>query len=65
MLPCYLEVPQMFTASSGIMLIDMIFKPFFKIGEKFPIVCVVLVCLLYAYIAYVALKSAYLSSDHG
>ena len=54
----------MFTASSGIMLIDMIFKPFFKIGEKFPIVCVVLVCLLYAYIAYVALKSAYLS-EHG
>jgi len=53
----------MFTASSGIMLIDMIFKPFFKIGEKFGIVCVILVCILYGYIAYVALKSAYLS-DH-
>jgi hypothetical protein len=47
------------SASSGILLIDMLVRPFFKIGMKFPIVLLIMLSLFYGYIAYFALRSSY------
>ena len=49
----------MFSASSGILLIDFLIRPFFKIGMKFPIVLFIMLVVLYGYIAYFALRSSY------
>lgn len=51
------------TASTGILVLDYIFRPVLKIVMKFPIVGLVLLCLLYGMIAYKALKSAYLADQ--
>ena len=53
----------MFTASSGIYVIDTFLKPFFKIWEKSPLVMLFLVIVLYSIIAYIVIKSAFMS-DH-
>ncbi len=44
---------------SGILLIDFILRPFLKIGMKFPLVLLIMLCLFYGYIAYFALRSSY------
>lgn len=51
------------SASTGILVFDVVLRPFMKILMKFPIVGLVLLCLLYGTIAYKALKSAYLSDQ--
>jgi hypothetical protein len=48
----------------GLILIDMVCKPFAKILEKMPILMILFLCVLYAGIAYMVLKSAYLAEDH-
>lgn len=45
----------------GIVWIDFVCKPFFKGLLKQPEFMVILVCLIYGYIAYKLVKSAYLS----
>ncbi|HEY9685124.1 MAG TPA: hypothetical protein V6C97_16570 [Oculatellaceae cyanobacterium] len=51
-------------ASAGLFLIDFIFKPFAKIYEKMPIVSLLLCLVLYGFVAYIVLKSAFLSDQH-
>jgi|EndMetStandDraft_7_1072992.scaffolds.fasta_scaffold225703_1 ABC-type transport system involved in cytochrome c biogenesis permease component len=51
------------SASTGILVFDVVLRPFMKILMKFPIVGLVLLCLLYGTIAYKALKSAYLADQ--
>lgn len=46
-------------AGSGLLIIDFLVRPFLKIGMKFPLILLVLLTLLYGYIAYFALRSAY------
>ncbi len=53
----------MFTASSGIFLIDTLLKPFAKIFEKNPILALVTVVVMYSIVAYMVFKSAW-QSEH-
>jgi hypothetical protein len=55
--------PSMFTASSGIFLIDTLLKPFAKIFEKNPILALVTVVVMYSIVAYMVFKSAW-QSEH-
>ncbi|HEY9786476.1 MAG TPA: hypothetical protein V6D17_13800 [Candidatus Obscuribacterales bacterium] len=45
--------------ATGLLLIDYIVRPFLKIGMKFPIVLLIALTLVYGYIAYFAMRSAY------
>lgn len=54
----------MLSASAGIFLIDFIVRPFAKIAEKMPYVMLLFLLLLYGFVAYVVLKSVYLSDQH-
>lgn len=47
----------------GLVLIDFVFRPFAKIFEKMPFLMLGVLIILYAAIAYVVLKSAFLSTD--
>ena len=49
------------SAATGLMFFDFVARPFFKIGMKFPILSFLLLFMVYAAIAYVALRSAYLA----
>lgn len=49
------------SAATGLIFFDFIARPFFKIGMKFPILLLLLLVLVYAAIAYTALRSAYLA----
>jgi hypothetical protein len=51
-------------ATAGLFLIDFVFRPFAKICEKMPIVSLLMCLVLYAFIAYVVIKSAYMSDQH-
>lgn len=48
-------------ASTGIVLLDIVFRPFLKFGMKFPMVGIILLMALYGYIAYIVLKSSYMA----
>lgn len=48
-------------AGTGIIFLDFILRPFLKIGMKFPIVGIIILSIVYGYIAYLTLKSAYLN----
>ncbi|MBY0357471.1 MAG: hypothetical protein K2W82_05665 [Candidatus Obscuribacterales bacterium] len=48
-------------AGTGIIFLDFIVRPFLRIGMKFPTVMLVMLAIVYGYIAYLAIKSAYLS----
>jgi len=50
-------------ASTGIMVLDYILRPFLKIVMKFPIIGLICLCLVYGVIGYHALKSAYLADQ--
>ncbi|MBU6451692.1 MAG: hypothetical protein KGS72_07950 [Cyanobacteria bacterium REEB67] len=52
------------SASTGILLLDVVCRPFLKFGMKFPVVMFITLFLVYGAIAYGALKSAYLSENH-
>ncbi|HEY9714362.1 MAG TPA: hypothetical protein V6C72_12905 [Chroococcales cyanobacterium] len=54
----------MLSASAGIFLIDFIVRPFAKIAKKMPYVMLLFLLLLYGFVAYVVLKSVYLSDQH-
>jgi F0F1-type ATP synthase assembly protein I len=47
----------------GLFFIDFLFRPFAKIMEKMPIVMIGFLILLYAGIAYVVLRSAYMAEE--
>jgi hypothetical protein len=51
-------------ASTGILLLDVVARPFFKVGMKFPAILFIALFLVYGAIAYGALKSAYLSENN-
>ncbi len=51
------------SAASGILFFDMFARPFFKVAMKFPQVGFILLFTVYAIVAYVALKSAYLAES--
>ena len=48
----------------GIVWVDFMCKPFFKGLLKQPELFVLLICLIYGYIAYKLVKTAYLSDYH-
>jgi len=48
-------------AAIGVFLIDFVVRPFAKIFEKMPILMLVLLLVLYGYIAYLVLRSAYVN----
>lgn len=43
----------------GLFLIDFVARPFAKIFEKMPAIMIFIMLLLYGYIAYIVLKSAW------
>ena len=51
-------------AASGIIWLDIIFRPFFKFAVKFPIIGFLFLLVLYGTIGYYALKSAYLDLEN-
>lgn len=50
-------------AGTGIIFLDFIMRPFLRIGMKFPTVGIIILALVYGYVAYLALKSAYMSGE--
>jgi hypothetical protein len=48
----------------GIVWVDWLCKPFLKGLLKQPELLVLLICLIYGYIAYKLVKTAYLSDHH-
>jgi len=52
------------SAASGILFFDMFARPFFKVAMKFPLVGFALLFAVYAAVAYVALKSAFLAENN-
>jgi hypothetical protein len=50
-------------ATAGLFIIDFIFRPFAKILEKWPMVMLLLIILLYMIIGYIVIKSCYLNPD--
>lgn len=51
------------SASTGILVLDYILKPFLKFALKFPVVGIMCLLLFYGFIAYHVMKSAYLSEQ--
>lgn len=51
-------------ASTGILLLDIVFRPFLKFGMKFPIIGILFLMTVYGYIAYLVLKSTYLAESN-
>lgn len=51
------------SAASGLILIDMLIRPFYKVAVKIPLIGFMFLMVLYGFIGYIVLKSAYLSSD--
>lgn len=49
---------------TGIILIDLLVRPLLRFGFKFYFVGFILLFLVYGYIAYQAMKSAYLSEQN-
>lgn len=47
----------------GLIFIDFIVRPFAKIMEKFPMMMIVFLILVYGLIAYFVLRSAYVGAD--
>lgn len=43
----------------GLFLIDFVARPFAKIFEKMPIIMILIMFVLYGYIAYIVMKSAW------
>lgn len=43
----------------GLFIIDFVARPFAKIFEKMPAIMILLMLVLYGYIAYIVLKSAW------
>ena len=48
----------------GLFFIDFFFRPIVKIVEKMPFLMIIALILLYAAIAYVVLRSAYMVDEH-
>lgn len=48
----------------GLFIIDFVARPFAKIFEKMPVIMFIIMLLLYGYIAYIVLKSAYQAEKH-
>jgi hypothetical protein len=51
------------SAASGLILIDMVIRPFYKVAVKFPIAGFMVLMVIYGFIGYIVLKSAYLSES--
>ena len=52
------------SAATGILFLDFIIRPFFKVAMKFPIIGLLILFAFYGLIAYVTLRSAYLADNH-
>ena len=52
------------SAAPGLFLIDYIIYPFAKIYEKMPLVMLLLCLVLYGFVAWIVLKSAFLAEHH-
>ncbi|MBN9396470.1 MAG: hypothetical protein J0H83_14575 [Candidatus Melainabacteria bacterium] len=52
------------SAASGIIFIDMFVRPLLRFSFKFYFVGFILLFIVYGFIAYKALKSAYLSENY-
>ncbi len=50
-------------AAAGLFIIDFVFRPFAKIFEKWPMVMLLLVIVLYAIIGYIVVKSVYFNAE--
>ena len=48
----------------GLFMIDFVMRPFAKIIEKMPVLCILLLIAFYAVIAYIVLRSAYVEQEH-
>lgn len=48
----------------GLFLIDFVARPFAKIFEKMPLIMFGIMLLLYGYIGYIVLKSAWQAEKH-
>ncbi len=48
----------------GLFFIDFVLRPFAKIGEKMPIVMLLICLLMYAVVGYVVVKSCYFADQH-
>ena len=48
----------------GLFLIDFVARPFAKIFEKMPIIMFLILFVLYAYIGYIVLRSAWQTEQH-
>lgn len=46
-------------AATGILYLDILVRPFFKVAVKFPAIGFILLLALYGVIGYIALKSAF------
>jgi hypothetical protein len=57
-------MPWSVSASTGLILMDMLIRPMLKFGMKFPIVGILLLCIVYTVIGYHAVKSAFFSDLH-
>ncbi len=51
------------SAATGILFIDLIIRPFLKFGFKFYFVGFIILFLVYGFIAYKSVKSAYLTDN--
>ncbi len=51
------------SASTGIVLLDLVMRPFLKIGVKFPMIGLFILTLVYGYIAYIVVKSAFAQTE--
>lgn len=51
-------------AATGILFLDIMIRPFFKVAMKFPMIGLILLFAIYGCIAYIALKSAYLAENN-
>ncbi|HEY9714835.1 MAG TPA: hypothetical protein V6C72_15310 [Chroococcales cyanobacterium] len=51
------------SASTGILFLDYILRPFLKLALKFPTVGMLFLFAIYGFIAYITVKSAFLE-DH-
>ncbi|MBN9394764.1 MAG: hypothetical protein J0H83_05935 [Candidatus Melainabacteria bacterium] len=50
-------------AAAGFFIVDFIFRPFAKIYQKMPSLTFVFITLLYGFIAYLVIKSAFSKQD--
>lgn len=54
---------EIMSAATGILFLDVLVRPFFKVAMKFPIVGLLILFAFYGLIGYITLKSAFLADN--